>query len=134
MKKYILIFCLTCFYTQVKSQLSGFILTGDPASVDGATWTYNATDGGILYNLKGVLFKPTGVGPFPSVNIIHGTGGNTKSTGYSVRIAKEMVQWGYVCIATNYCHMGTSVDFPCGSPGDCNGTTQVDWGAAPIIF
>jgi len=104
------------------SVCSKFIISGNPENqTNGATWKYQSTDNGIVYDLQGILFKPLGNGPFPVVLINHGTGGNVAS--YSKSIAKEMVQWGYVCIAVNYTH---STGVPCGLPGTC---AETEWGA-----
>jgi dienelactone hydrolase len=100
-----------------------FTVTGDAAAVSGARWTYTET-GAVNYNLEGILYKPAGNGPFPAVLINHGTGGSALS--YSSNIAKQMQQWGYVCIATNYTHAATTV--PCGAPGLC-GEAMGEWGA-----
>lgn len=105
----ILLFCNTC-----SAQLEGFTLTGNPQSVSGATRTYQHTDNGIYYDLRGILFKPSGAGLLPAVIINHGTGGSSNS--YSKVVAQKMVTWGYVCIAVNYTHSG---GVPCGSPGEC---------------
>jgi dienelactone hydrolase len=102
-------------------QLAGFTLTGDPASANGARWTYQATAGGVQYDLQGILLKPAGSGSFPAVIISHGASGN--ATGYSLLIARTMVSWGLVCIATNYTH---SSGVPIGAPG-----TAADPGASP---
>src|ERR671925_638499 len=91
---------------------AGFTLDGDPESSAGASWTYQATDGGLSYNLRGMLRKPAGRGPFPAVIISHGYGSNV--SGYPSRLASEIVTWGIVCIATNYTHAG---GVPIGSPG-----------------
>jgi dienelactone hydrolase len=91
---------------------AGFTLAGDPESSAGASWTYQATDGGLSYNLRGMLRKPSGPGPFAAVIISHGYGSNV--SGYPSRVASEMVTWGIVCIATNYTHAG---GVPIGSPG-----------------
>lgn len=135
-KKYfipkIIITVLCLFNLNAHAQLSGLVITGTPDSPSGATWTYNATIGSVVYDLKGLIYKPLGTGNFPAVIINHGTGGNTDVNGYSDKVAKEMVTWGYVTIATNYCHMGTSMAFPCGSPGVCTGMT--DWGASSNNF
>lgn len=122
-----------CIFISFKAnaQLPGFVLTGNPESTSGATWTYSATINSVFYNLKGLLYKPVGTGVFPAVIINHGTGGNTAPGGYSDLVAQEMVTWGYVCIATNACHMGTSMQYPCGSPGACD-TSQ--WGARTNNF
>jgi dienelactone hydrolase len=67
---------------------------------------------GVRYDLQGILLKPLGSGPFPAVIISHGAAGN--ANGYSRSIARVMVGWGLVCIATNYTHAG---GVPIGSPG-----------------
>ena len=92
--------------------IPGFTLAGDPASSGGATWTYRARVGGIVFDLQGILLKPSGAGPFPAVIISHGNG--SSANGYSHDIARVMVGWGLVCIATNYTHAG---GVPIGSPG-----------------
>ena len=92
--------------------IPGFTLTGDPASATGSTWVYRADAGGVHYDLQGVLFKPQASGLLPAVIISHGLGGS--ADGYSSRIARVMVGWGLVCIATNYTHAG---GVPIGSPG-----------------
>jgi dienelactone hydrolase len=99
----------------------GFTLIGDPAFSGGATWTYRAREAGITYDLQGILLKPAGAGPFPAVIISHGNGSN--AGGYSLGVARVMVGWGLVCIATNYTHAG---GVPIGSPGTASeaGATQ----------
>jgi len=92
--------------------LAGLSLQGDPESAQGATWTYRDTMDGVAFDLQGILLKPRGAGPFPAVVISHGAGGN--ATGYSRAVATDMVQWGLVCIATNYTHAG---GVPRGAPG-----------------
>jgi dienelactone hydrolase len=92
--------------------LAGFVVVGNPESATGATWTYQAQAGGVSYDLQGILLKPQGSGPFPAVIISHGGGENV--SGYSSAIARVMVGWGLVCIATNYAHAG---GVPVGSPG-----------------
>jgi len=101
--------------------IPGFTLSGDPASPGGATWVYQADAGGVHYDLQGILFKPQGSGLLPAVVISHGLGGS--AAGYSTRIARVMVGWGLVCIATNYTHSG---GVPIGSPG-----TVTEPGASP---
>lgn len=119
-----LLFAFTFMATiNVFGQLPGLIIKGDPQSTTGATWTYKATLNGVVYDLSGILIKPTGNGPFPAVIINHGSGGN--ANGYSKTIAKTMVTWGYVCIAVNLTHAG---GVACGSPGNC--TVFSDLGAS----
>jgi dienelactone hydrolase len=93
--------------------LVGFHLSGDPESSSGATWTYKATTGGIAYDLRGILLKPRGQGPFPAVILSHGGHQNALTM---LPAAMEMVSWGLVCIATNYTH-ATDTGAPIGSPG-----------------
>jgi dienelactone hydrolase len=92
--------------------LSGFVLSGDAATATGATWRYESRDAGVDYDLQGVLLKPAGSGPFPAVIISHGNGGS--AMGYGRTLARTMVEWGLVCIATNYTHAG---GVTVGSPG-----------------
>jgi dienelactone hydrolase len=73
------------------AELSGFHLQG-------VNWTCEQGD----LKLDGVLLKPDGPGPFPAVLISHGLGGSAESFG--MQKAREMVGWGYVCIAPNYTH------------------------------
>ena len=97
-----------------QSALKGFTLIGDPGSQNGATWTYKDTVGGTVYDLTGILFKPSGSGPFPAVITSHGSGGN--ALAFSA-LAKVMVRWGLVCIGPNYTHAG---GVPVGLPGSSN--------------
>jgi dienelactone hydrolase len=105
--------------------LHGFVLTGDPASANGATWTYRDTLQGVIYNLAGVLFKPAGTSKLPAVILSHGHLSNV--TIFTTPIAKEMRAWGLVGIGTNYTHAG---GVPLGSPGD---TTEPGASAANIL-
>ncbi|MFM7661341.1 MAG: hypothetical protein ACKO6A_01585, partial [Bacteroidota bacterium] len=68
----ILIFLGIVYANSAFAQLPGFVLTGNPESVNGATWTYQQTINGTVYDLKGILFKPVGSGIFPAVIINHG--------------------------------------------------------------
>lgn len=129
MKKFILFFLLLT-NVSVFAQLPGFTLTGNAEGASGAKWTYNNTVNGVVYDLQGILYKPIGNGPFPAVIINHGTGGS--SLTYSSNSAKQMVTWGYVCIATNYTHAAISASVPCGLPGDC--ADQTTWGASNDNF
>jgi dienelactone hydrolase len=97
--------------------LAGFVLNGNPESAGGAAWTYQAQVAGISYDLQGILLKPPGRGPFPAVIVSHGAGGS--AAGYSRAIARTMVGWGLVGIATNYTHAS---GVPIGSPGTSNDT------------
>lgn len=66
--------------------------------LNGERWTYR--DGEL--EMSGILLKPPGKGPFPAVLISHGLGGAAQSFG--LMKAREMVQWGMVCIAPDYTH------------------------------
>jgi dienelactone hydrolase len=94
--------------TQAIANCSAFTITGDPRSPNGATWTYQSTDLGVHYALEGVLFVPAGEGPFPAVVISHGKGGTPRA--YSANIARTIVGWGMVAIATAYTHAPDSED------------------------
>ncbi|WNV87063.1 dienelactone hydrolase family protein [Umezawaea sp. Da 62-37] len=87
---------------------AAFAVLGDARSVGGATWTYRSTDEGVRYALEGVLFTPEGAGPHPAVVISHGRNGDAGT--YSARIARTVVGWGVVAIATNYTHAPDAVD------------------------
>ncbi|MBC8088562.1 MAG: alpha/beta hydrolase, partial [Phycisphaerae bacterium] len=84
---------------------SAFIVSGNPKSLNGATWTYDSTDGGVRYRLNGVLLAPASVSnpldadvdgqiDLPGVVVSHGGGG--AATGYSRTIGKSMATWGAV--------------------------------------
>lgn len=68
--------------------------------VKGEQWTCTA-DG---ESMSGVLLKPAGDGPFPAIILSHGLGGNAE--GIALSKGPELVQWGFVCIATDYTHAG----------------------------
>src|SRR5690348_933744 len=73
------------------TECDSFVVTGDPTSTTGATWTYQSTDNAVEYSLEGVLFSPPGDGPFPAVEIHHGKDGSIKN--YTPTVAKTMVTW-----------------------------------------
>jgi dienelactone hydrolase len=91
---------------------TAFHITGDPESSAGATWSYRGRVDGVDYDLQGILMKPRGTGPFPAVLLSHASDGN--AAGYGVALGSVMVQWGLVCIATNYTHAS---GVPIGAPG-----------------
>ena len=117
--------CLLSAGTLSSQTLHGFVLTGDPASTNGATWTYRDTVQGIIYDLAGVLFKPAGTSKHPAVVLSHGHLSNV--TIFTTPIAREMRSWGLVGIGTNYTHAG---GVPIGSPGD---TTEPGASTANIL-
>lgn len=95
---------------------NAFAISGVPIPPGNATWTYNSTDNGTVYSLKGVLLTPIGAGPFPAAVVSHGKGGS--ATGYSLNMGRELRDWGMVVIATNYSHGSNSVgDLPLGDFG-----------------
>jgi hypothetical protein len=86
--------CLLSAGTLSSQTLHGFVLTGNPASASGATWTYRDTVNGVIYDLAGVLFKPAGTSKLPAVVLSHGHLSNV--TIFTTPIAKEMRNWGLV--------------------------------------
>jgi dienelactone hydrolase len=99
-------------FPQIHSTLKGLTIIGDPASANGASWTYKDTIENMEYDLTGILFIPSGTEPFPAVILSHGGGDNV--SGAPIVWAKTMVKWGCVCIATNYTY---SAGVPKGAPG-----------------
>ncbi|MBE7498088.1 MAG: alpha/beta fold hydrolase [Verrucomicrobiaceae bacterium] len=72
--------------------------------LEGERWTYQ--EGNL--EMRGILLKPAGKGPFPAVLISHGLGGNAQ--GFGMMKAREMAAWGMVCIAPDYTHAGRAGD------------------------
>lgn len=125
MKRIFFLIVMVClFFPTIGGQTNGLSIKGDPESAIGAKWNFRSIESGVNFDLEGILFKPKGKGPFPAVIISHGMGGN--AYGYSQTIAKEMVKWGYVCIATNYTH---SKEVPVGQPGTSD---PVNFGASSV--
>jgi dienelactone hydrolase len=123
---FLLCLLCACYAGSISAQtLKGFVLTGDPASTNGATWTYRDTVEGIIYDLTGVLFKPGGTSKFPAVVLSHGHDSNVNI--FTAPVAKVMRPWGLVCIGTNYTH---AAGVPAGSPGD---STQPGASTANIL-
>ncbi|MFM7182993.1 MAG: prolyl oligopeptidase family serine peptidase [Verrucomicrobiales bacterium] len=99
--------------------------------INGERWTYRDGD----FVMDGILLKPEGKGPFPAVLISHGLGGSAESFGLTK--AREMVKWGFVCIAPSYTHSaGAQGDRP-GAPkagpppkGADSGQHLADYGAS----
>jgi dienelactone hydrolase len=82
--------------------------------LDDTRWTYNVGE----LSFDGILIRPEGKGPFPAVLISHGLGGSAESFG--LQKAREMVGWGYVCIAPNYTHSRNAIPAPGTRPGRGN--------------
>jgi dienelactone hydrolase len=99
--------------TSTQPDTGSFVVTGNPESPAGGTWTFRGTDSGVVYDLAGALYKPLGAGPFPAVILSHGHEGN--AAYYASLLAPTMVSWGLVCIAANYTHAS---GVPAGAPGD----------------
>lgn len=98
--------------------------------IDGARWTYRERD----FVMDGVLLKPEGRGPFPVVLISHGLGGSAERFGLTK--ARDMVGWGFVCIAPSYTHAADAQGNRPGAPGSGpptkgvrRGQPAVDYGA-----
>lgn len=75
----------------------------DGLQLEGERWTYREGD----REMTGILVKPEGTGPFPAVLISHGRGGSAGSFG--MQKAREMVSWGFICIAPDYTHAGPAM-------------------------
>jgi len=104
---------------------------GNEFKLDGERWTYR--DGDFVMN--GILLKPEGRGPFPAVLISHGLGGSAESFGLTK--AREMVNWGFVCIAPSYTHSAGAHGNRPGAPkagpptkGARGGQHPADYGAS----
>jgi endo-1,4-beta-xylanase len=84
--------------------------------LNGERWTYRDGE----FAMSGILLKPEGKGPFPALLISHGLGGSAESFGLNK--AREMVKWGFICIAPDYTH---SAKFMSGQrPGGGKGTPK----------
>src|SRR5262245_25913925 len=94
--------------TEPLASCASFVVSGNPQSQLGATWTYDSTDDGVRYVLEGVLFAPPGTGPFPAVVVSHGKGGTPSA--YSAAISRSFVTWGLVAIGTMYTHAPDAAD------------------------
>jgi dienelactone hydrolase len=100
--------------------------------LNGERWTYR--DGEFV--MSGILLKPEGKGPFPAVLISHGLGGSAESFGLTK--AREMVKWGFVCIAPSYTHSAGARGNRPGAPtkagpptkGGRGGQHPADYGAS----
>jgi dienelactone hydrolase len=99
-------------------KIVNFQLTGD-------RWTCIAEG----QPLSGHLLKPTGRGPLPAIVLSHGLGGNAQQM-MSAK-GREMVQWGLICIATDYTHAGQGGGGPPGARGRFAGVDFSQVGARP---
>jgi dienelactone hydrolase len=109
------IFNTMVFASGVKQEFSakGLTISGDPTQQGGAKWSYKSTDNGVLYDINGVIIKPSGEGVFPAVILSHGKGGN--ATDIVRNIGSKMLNWGVVVISVNYTHAREPLGE--GSPG-----------------
>jgi len=93
--------------------------------LDGERWTYREGE----FVMSGILLKPDGEGPFPAVLISHGLGGSAETFGLTK--AREMVRWGFVCIAPSYTHAVAAIGNRPGAPrGGRGGQQPADYGAS----
>lgn len=79
-----------------------FAVTGDATAAGGARWTYDSTDDGVRYSLEGILFAPSGTGPFAGIVLNHGKGG--LPAAYAAGVGRVMAGWGAVVIGTRLTH------------------------------
>jgi acetyl esterase/lipase len=105
--------------------------TAGEFQLNGDRWTYRDGD----FAMSGILLKPEGRGPFPAVLISHGLGGSAESFGLNK--AREMVKWGFVCIAPSYTHSAGALGNRSGASkagpptnGARGGQRPVDYGAS----
>lgn len=90
---------------------------------DGDRWTYRKEG----QTVSGILLKPQGKGPFPAILISHGRGGSAENFGRDK--GREMVKWGYICIAPDYTH-GAAAGLRGGGPMPSVPGTSSDFGAS----
>jgi dienelactone hydrolase len=105
-----------------EANCEAFVVTGDATSEQGATWTYASTDAGVAFSLEGILFTPSGSGPFPAVILSHGKGGSV--FGFSKQMAEVMRDWGMVAIGTMYTH--ASADTESNAPDGDHGASSAN--------
>ncbi|MBW2733973.1 MAG: dienelactone hydrolase family protein, partial [Deltaproteobacteria bacterium] len=109
--------------------LAGLTITGDPTSALGARWEYRAEEGGVSYNLAGVLLKPSTALPagekYPAVVLSHATGGT--AIAVAANQGQRMRGWGLVAISVNLTHASEEL-----IPSESPGTLQQDLGASTV--
>jgi len=111
-----------CIFGLTKSPLAacninpvGLVISGNPESSGGATWTYNSTDNGTDYDFYGTLLKPAGSGPFPGGVVNHGFTGVPSNMG---SVARAMRSWGMVVISPVLTHCSDDAGYkPAGGSG-----------------
>src|SRR5258708_15474458 len=66
------------------------------ADAAAGTFTSQTETVGVRKNMEATLYTPDGPGPFPSVLVLHTSGGISETDrGYCAKLARE----GYICIA-----------------------------------
>jgi dienelactone hydrolase len=94
---------------------AGLVISGDPGSTKGASWTYKSTDGGTAYDFYGTLLKPAGLGPFPGGVVNHGDNGVPSDMS---TVATAMRSWGMVVISPVLTHCRNDAGYePAGGAG-----------------
>jgi enterochelin esterase-like enzyme len=93
--------------------------------LNGEQWT--CTAGG--QPLSGILLRPEGSGPFPAIVLSHGLGGQAQDIARSK--GRELVTWGFVCIATDYTHTRRAGAGPSGARGRFADVDFTQAGARP---
>lgn len=102
-------------------------LSGD-FQLEGERWNYRDGD----FAMSGILLKPEGKGPFPAVLISHGLGGSAESFGLNK--AREMVKWGFVCIAPSYTHSAGALGNRSGASKPGPPTNNARGGQRPVDY
>jgi dienelactone hydrolase len=92
-----LVLCWGTLATASAQSLPGFTLLGE-------NWSYNPGDGGVA--ITGILSKPATNSSLPAILISHGKGGS--AIGFSLPKAREMTNWGAVCIGPDYTHVSNT--------------------------
>lgn len=97
-------FALSVAFACLAIPLEAIEVRDDEFQLAGEKWTYRSAE----RTFTGYLLKPDGPGPFPAVIINHGKGGRPEQ--FSLNWAREMVQWGLVCICPTLTHVaGTDI-------------------------
>lgn len=89
--------CIALAGSTAAQNLPGFSLTGE-------SWVYDPGDGDAP--ITGILSKPATNRPLPAILISHGKGGS--AVGFSLPKAREMTNWGAVCIGPDYTHVSNT--------------------------
>ena len=76
-----------------KSRMPGVSQVPGPITSDSVSWLHIKTDSGVI---RAAVARPSGVGPFPALIILHGTHGFAKEY---VQLARDMARRGVLGIA-----------------------------------